>query len=179
MKKILRSLIRKAIVATRAETIKRIKFENGDPRESARAVRTSVYTKLLGAQINIYNSRRRHGVVNYNPPRKLRPGQRGGNRKKRSDRTEQLLSYPPLDRGFILRFVNSGTKVRYSGYGRNGRNGIQYDNYISRTGGLGRRGEITPRNFFRAAAEPALVKATGWLADMIDEELEKLLNKTK
>lgn len=154
--KALQRLIREVIMEARAEVIRGIHFDNGDPRETRRAVRTAVYKKVLGANINIYDSRRAHGTSNYEPPRTLRPGQRGGNRMPRSRRTDQVMHYAPLDRGFILRFVNSGTGPRTS-YG-------------------GNRGAIAPRNFFRSSAESAMVRAADNLANMIDTELETILN---
>ena len=173
----LRKLVRRVIMQARKETIRNIRFENGDSRHSAQAVRTAVYKKMLGANINIYNSRKLHGTQNYQPPR--HPSRRGGNRMARSERTAYIQSLAPLDRGFILRFVNSGTKGRYAGFGRNGRNEAEYERFVLRTGGKGWRGEIAARHFFRDAAEPTLVRAADNLANLIDEELESILNKKK
>ena len=176
--KALQKLIRKAIIEARAKVVAAAKgaMEN-DPRGAARAVRTAVYKKILGANINIYNSRKAHGSTSYEPPRKLTPGQRGGNRMKRSERTARIMSYDALDRGFILRFINSGTKVRYAGNGRNGRTESDYNRFIENHGGRGHRGSIAARNFFRGAGERALVQAADNLANMIDTELENILNK--
>ncbi|MEE1215468.1 MAG: hypothetical protein U0L04_10880 [Bacteroidaceae bacterium] len=158
--KALQKLIRKAIKEARAETASKIKFKNGDPHHAAQSIRTTVYKKILGANINIYNSRRAHGSIDYTPPRKQRPPHaRGGNRRKRSAETQRILSYGPLDRGFILRFVNSGTGDRNTRYGA--------------------RGSIAARNFLRSAGEPALVKAVDTLSNLIDSELQNILNKKK
>lgn len=178
-KEALRKLIRRVIMQARAHTVGNIKFENGDPRQSAHAVRTSVYKKILGGNINIYNSKKAHGFNNYEPPRTLRPGQRGGNRMTRSFETNRRMHYGALDRGFILRFVNSGTKVRYAGSGRNGRNEYQYNKFINDHNGVSNRGSIAARNFFRGAAEPTLVRAADELANLIDTELENILNTKK
>ena len=175
--KALQKLIRRVIMEARKETIDNIHFDNGDPRGARQSVRTAVYKKILGANINIYNSRKAHGATSYEPPR--HPSIRGGNRMARSGRTQQIMSYGPLDRGFILRWVNSGTSGRYAGNGRNGRTQADKDAFIFRTGGRGWRGSIAPRNFFRGAAEPALVKAVDALANLIDTELENILNKKK
>ena len=91
---------------------------------------------------------------------------------KRSPRTQRMMSYGPLDRGMILRWVNSGTQKRQVGGGRMGKHG-----YEESRGG--NRGSISARNFFRNAGEPALVKAVDALANMIDEELDAMLNKNK
>ena len=173
----LRKLIRKVIAEARKETIANIHFDNGDPRHAAQSVRTAVYKKILGANINIYNSRKKHAPTTYEPQR--HPSHRGGNRMKRGGRTQQIMSYGPLDRGFILRWVNSGTDGRYAGNGRNGRTEADKAAFILRTGGKGWRGKIAPRNFFRGAAEPTLVRAADNLANLIDTELEVILNKQK
>lgn len=164
--KALQGLIRRAVSQARAEVVRSVSASIAhDPRHAARAVRTAVYKKILGANINIYNSRKAHGSTSYEPPRKLRPHQRGGNRVPRGGRTQQIMSYDALDRGFILRFLNSGTTDRQAG---------------SRGGRLsGNRGRIAPRNFFRGAGEQALVRATDNLANLIDTELEAILNKQK
>lgn len=164
--KALQGLIRRAVSQARAEVVRSVSASIAhDPRHAARAVRTAVYKKILGANINIYNSRKAHGSTSYEPPRKLRPHQRGGNRVLRGGRTQQIMSYDALDRGFILRFLNSGTTDRQAG---------------SRGGSLsGNRGRIAPRDFFRGAGEQALVRATDNLANLIDTELEQILNKQK
>ena len=75
------------------------------------------------------------------------------------------MHYAPQDRGFILRFINSGTAERMAG---------------SRGGRLsGNRGNIAPRNWFRGATERQLTQAVDNLANLIDTELENILNKKK
>lgn len=165
--KALQKLIRKALMQERASMSQFVaaKLKNGDPRGAARAIRTSVYRKILGGNMNILDGRKAHGTNSYEPPRTLRLGQRGGNRVPRGQRTHEVMHYAGPDRGFILRFVNSGTSERTAGT-RNGR--------LS-----GKRGSIAPRNFFRAGAEPRLNNAVSMLSGMIDEELEKMLSKKK
>ena len=158
MRKVIQQHIREALFEARRDVMAAFPAEH-DPREARRAIRTSVYDKVLGGNINILTGKKAHGTNSYEPQRTLVAGQRGGNRRKRSLRTQQIMSYAPLDRGFILRFVNSGTKQRTS-YG-------------------GNRGAIAPRNFFRSSAESALVRAADTLANLIDTELENILNKTK
>ena len=181
--KALQKLIRKALMQARSELSDYIKTKlaNDDPRGAARAVRTSVYKKILGGNINILNSRKAHGTNSYEPPRTLRPGQRGGNRRPRSARTNKVMHYAGEDRQFILRFVDSGTKQR----------AIERLTEVKRASGgskfvwkqdaskYGNRGSIAARNFFKAGAEPRLIRATEYLADLIDEELETIMNKTK
>lgn len=161
--KALQKLIRKVVLEARAKVSNSIHFNNGDPRRAAKSVRTIVYKKVLGANINIMSSRKAHDRNTYEPPRKLREGQRGGNRVPRSARTDQMMHYGPLDRGFILRFVNSGTKNREAG---------------TRSGRLsGNRGSIQARHFFQGKGEQAMTQAADNLAVLIETELANIMNK--
>ena len=177
--KVLRKIIRKYVLEARAEVVKNIKFKDGDPREAARAVRTTVYKKVLGANINIYNSRKAHGTNSYVPQRKgtSDPKGRGGNRRKRTSR--DLGIYAPLDRGFILRWVNEGmTKT-------NPRT-IQFTPDDSRKANkwnkhpnTGNRGAISARHFFKPLGDRALGQMRDNLAVAIEEEMTKILTKQK
>lgn len=158
--KALRKIIRKVILEVRNDVVASFKFKNGDPRKARQSVRSTVYKQILGANINIYSSRKAHSQTQYEPAKKLRQRQRGGNRLPRSRRTQQIMGYGPLDRGFILRFLNNGTSGRMSRYGN--------------------RGSIAARHFFQQAGEKALMKAADKLADIMDNELADILNsKTK
>ena len=154
----LRKVIGEELRKARNDIAKSAKFKS-DPREASRAVRRSVYDKILGGNVNILNSRRAHGVTSYVPTRKLdaNPKQRGGNGVKRSPRTQQIMNYEGRDRGFILRFVNSGT--------------------TSRDTRLGNRGTITPRNWFTNAGQQQMETLTQRLSRMIDEEFKKLITQ--
>jgi hypothetical protein len=181
--KALQKLIRKALMQARAsmEEYVKSKLDNNDPRSAARAIRTSVYRKILGGNMNILNGKKTHGTNNYEPPRTLRPGQRGGNRRPRSARTNTVMHYSGEDRGFILRFVNSGTKQRaierMMEFKKAG--GGSKFKWVSDASQYGNRGSISARGFFRSGAEPRLQRAVEYLADLIDEELENMLNYTK
>jgi hypothetical protein len=118
-----------------------------------------VYKRILGANINILNSRKAHGSNSYEPKRKLKEGQRGGNRIPRSVKTQRMMSYSGLDRGMVLRWQNSGTSVRESRYGN--------------------RGSVPAHNFFIGAANRALSAAVSTLSQLIDTELKNILNKKK
>ena len=181
--KALQKLVRQVLMQARKELSGYIKtkLKNGDPRGAARAVRTSVYRKILGGNLNILASKKTHGFNTYEPPRTLRPGQRGGNRRPRSKRTDTVMHYDGIDRDFILRFVDSGTKQRaierqvetkLAGGGSKFK-------WVADASKYGNRGSISARGFFRAGAEPMLKKAADYLTDLINEELEKILNKTK
>ena len=116
MRKAVQQHIREALFEARREMINSANFANGDPRQSSLAIRTSVYEKVLGGQINIKKAKSEHGGGNsYTPTRKLVAGQRGGNRRPRSERTEQINRGSPLDRQWILNILNKGTKTRVIG----------------------------------------------------------------
>lgn len=159
--KALRKLIRKEILEARKKVASGIKFKHGDPRNAAQSVRTVVYKAVLGANINIYNNRRAHGNTAYHPTRKLdqNPHMWGGNRRKRNSRTEQIMNYGPLDRGFILRFINQGTQDRDTIYGN--------------------RSKIGAKPFFKPGAEKAMAEAVSNLSTMIETELQNILAKQK
>lgn len=129
-----------------------------DPREAWKAVRRSVYKSILGGQVNILNQKGgASGSNGYRPARKLdsNPHQRGGNRSKRSANTDRIDGYVGKDRGFILRFVNSGTAERQTRYGR--------------------RGSITARNWFPNIGQRELEAAAERLAVAIDRELVRIM----
>jgi len=154
---VLRKLIRQYVLQARKQVVNSIHFKNGDPRGAARAVRTAVYKKVLGANINIFDSRKAHGANNYEPQRKLRQGQRGGNRLQRSAKTDRMMHYAPQDRGMILRWQNEGTGERTTRYGS--------------------RGAIAARNFFRPLGDRAMGLMRDNLATAIEEEMQALLNE--
>ena len=111
-----------------------------------------VYRQLLGGNINILRkTRATAGASTYTPTRTLKPGQRGGNRRPRSPRTEQVDSYFGRDRAWILRIISSGTDTRHTRYGN--------------------RGSIAARNWFQNMAPKEMELAAGNLADVIEEEL--------
>ena len=158
--KALQKLIRQVIFEARAKVVAAAGSSmKSDPRETRKAVRTTVYKQLLGANINMMNSRKAHGTNDYEPPRRLREGQRGGNRIPRGTKTQRMISYKSYDRGMILRWQNTGTSGRESRYGN--------------------RGSIAPRNFFMSAAQQAISAAADHLSQLIDTELMNILNKTK
>lgn len=163
--KALQKLIRKALMEVRPELVSAARGAMAsDPRGAAQGIRLSVYKKILGGNVNILNMRKKAGKpTTYEPPRKLKPHQRGGNRVPRGKRTDTVMHYGPHDRQWILRFINSGTSDRMAG---------------SRGGRLsGNRGSIAARNFFSGAAASSLTKAADNLATLIDTELEVMLNK--
>ena len=133
-----------------------------DPRQAYKAVRRSVYKSILGGQGNIFNPRggASSSGSSFVKARKLdnHPHQRGGNRRKRSARTDQVDGYVGKDRGFILRFVNSGiSKPRQTRYGN--------------------RGVIPARNWLATSGQKDLEAAAERLSALIDKELVKMMNE--
>lgn len=180
--KALQALVRQCILEARRAVIMNIKFGNGDPNDSRRAIRSTVYRKVLGGNLNILNSKKAHGTNPHQTPRHSQGRKRGGNRMPRGERTQQILNYAPLDRGFILRFVDSGTKQRFVGF-RNERKANR-NRYIETkqrwdAGGThtGNRGAIAARGFFQRYGENAMHYAAERLAEMIEKELGNTLDK--
>lgn len=126
-------------------------FMENDPRDAYKAVKRMVYKRMLGGNLSILNRKKasstRVRVTNDTP----HTG-RGGNRRPRSQRTEQVDSYYGQDRGFILRFVNAGTAMRTTKYGN--------------------RGSISARNWFKGASESALASAAEQFALLVDNEIQ-------
>lgn len=130
-----------------------------DPRKTYLAVKRSIYKKILGGNVSILNSRRAGRRAEIIRQRQLdqHPHQRGGNRRLRSADTENVDSYYGKDRGFILRFLNSGTDERKTRYGT--------------------RGAISPRLLFERPALSEMDKAAEILANSFLTELEAGYNK--
>lgn len=154
VEKTLFALTKKVVQQARTRVSGDIKGSTGnDPRQAYRAVKHMIYKHVLGGNVSILNKRRRSGKVYPLPERTKRYG-RGGNRMKRSKRTEDLLTYYGSDRGFVLRFLNSGTGTRQSRYGN--------------------RGSIEARNFFMDAGQKEMEWAAVQLAQLIEQEIEKI-----
>lgn len=169
-KKRVQEIIRKELFKVRRLVVDNIKFKHGDPRGARFAVRTSVYRQILGGNINIYNSKKAHGETSYIPPRK--GSTRGGNRKTRSETTKRYMSYAGYDRGFILRWLNTGTAdrgVRFN-YIEDGRKVDKWNRHPN----TGNRGRIEPRHFFSTLGERALNQAVENISRIVEEELTKI-----
>jgi hypothetical protein len=169
---VLRKIIRKYVMEARAKVVSGIHFKNGDPRGAARAVRTSVYKKVLGANINIFNSRKAHGNNSYEPPRN--PSKRGGNRRPRSRDTQRMMSYAPQDRGMILRWLNDGVNDRVINFKSNENRKADKWNKHPNTGN---RGAIAPRNFFRPLGDRAMGMMRDNLATAIEKEMQAIMSE--
>ena len=127
-----------------------------DPRKAANAVRSTTYQMLLGGNVNLYNSRKAGKGQPFYPVRRLRDGQRGGNRIPRGRVTERMMGYVGMDRGFILRWLESGTATRTSRYGN--------------------RGAIAARNWFTPATDRAMNAAIDHFNTLLEELITKEMN---
>ena len=153
VRKILRKVIRE--VAKQVSLSASAVIAN-DPRKAANAVRSTTYQMLLGGNVNLYNSRKAGKGQPYYPVRRLRDGQRGGNRIPRSEKTERMMGYVGMDRGFILRWLESGTATRSSRYGN--------------------RGAIAARNWFTPASDRAMNAAIDHFNTLLEELITKEMN---
>lgn len=129
MDRLVKRLIAVAMREARTRVSRDIRSNlTSDPRKAYRAVKHMVYKRIFGGNISILAKRKSGAPSTYEPPRTSRPGQRGGNRIKRVNgrtKTEKyernrLDKYEGADRGFVLRFISSGTIPRQSRYGNRG-----------------------------------------------------------
>ena len=159
MEKKVRSIIRQVMIGAQGSLMK--EAQQYSTKDAYKAVRKAVYKKILGGNVNILQSRGRVGERVPLPPVRHRletevnrkGNHRGGNRMPRSRRTEDLLTYKGADRGFILRFLNSGTEKRHNG--------------------TRPTGAIAARNWFGPMAQRELEYA----AEQFDKLLDALITK--
>ena len=136
-----------------------------DPRGAYKAVRTSVYRRILGGQVNILQKRRAGSPGSYQKPLKGLP-KRGGNRWGRSERTKNLEGYQGTDRGFILRFANAGVgqKEDRKIHSYTDRGGNRHD----LRSGEGNRKGYAGNNWFGPSSQKWLDGASEQLQELID-----------
>jgi len=173
MEKKVQGLIRKVLGEVRRAMSNEAKSAmKSDPRQAYKAVKRAVYRQILGGNVSILNKKKRGTQFSaYEPPRKLTPGQRGGNRVKRSQRTEDLVHYAGADRGFVLRFLNAGT----------GNRAIKNFNYDesrkvdkwNKHPNTGFRGRIAARNWFGNRSQKEMENAADHLTQLIDELIKQ------
>ena len=175
MEKKVQSLIRKVLGEVRRAMSNEAKSAmKSDPRQAYKAVKTAVYRQILGGNVSILNKKKAGTQFSsYEPPRKLTPGQRGGNRVKRSPRTEDLVHYAGPDRGFVLRFLNAGTgnrNIKHFNYDEN-RKVDKWNKHPN----TGFRGSISPRNWFGNRSQKEMENAADHLTQLIDELIKQEL----
>ena len=139
-----------------------------DPRNAYKAVRSAVYRRIFGGQVNILQSRKAGGGRFYAPARRgtSDPIGRGGNRVIRQDRTVALMSYQGKDRGFVLRFLNQGTDPERKIHSMGGNN---------LRSGEGKRGGIAARNWFGNRSHHEMEAAADNIDKMIDDILQGIM----
>lgn len=163
----LRTIIRKEIKAARSRVSRDVHASvSNDPRAAFRAVRHTVYKSVFGGTLNILSPRRAGARYQLQRSRKLdaNPHQRGGNRRPRTQRTEALETYYGKDRGFVLRFLNSGTNTRHIAIGVNARMG-------------GNRGSISGRGVFSTSALFQSQAAIEAISEAFEQEFEEVWNE--
>ena len=168
MEKDLRKIIRYVLKNARKAVSSAAKSHlPSDPRKAYQAVRHSVYKRIFGGQVNILARKKNNGKMFIGGPEsRIKQGQRGGNRMRRSARTNQVDSYYGSDRGFILRFLNAGTTRRMAGT-------------RSKTMKSANRGSIKARNWFGSSASTAIEKAADDLDTLITRAIEEIWDTSK
>lgn len=154
----LRKLIRQVLKEARGRLSGDIaSYLDNDPRKAARAVKYGVYKSIFGGNLSILNKRKAGAKYQLIRQKKLQPGQRGGNRRPRIDDGRNRLDYYfGSDRGFVLRFLNSGT--------------------VERSSRFGDRGSISQRNLFGRTAPWQMEQAADEVAANISEYIKHQTN---
>ena len=170
MEKAVQDIMRKVLSSARSKmTAAARQAMDTDPRQAYKAVRTMVYRQILGGNINILNKKKASGG-----------GGAGGSRRGRTKHTEQIMGYMGSDRGFILRFVNAGTKDRVATH-MNGhmirRKDIDERDQKTqyRSGAIGFRGAIRARNWFANSSQAAMEEAAAQFAQQIDNLIKQTI----
>lgn len=123
---ILRKYIRQLLKEARKNLSQDAKnYLKNDPRKAARAVKFSVYKSFFGGNVSILQKKAGTAGAKYMLIRQRKveqnPKMRGGNRIQRvNDDRNRLDTYFGADRGYVLRFISSGTIGRQSRYGNRG-----------------------------------------------------------
>lgn len=136
-------------------------FMNSDPRKAAQAVKFSVYKGIFGGNLSILQKKRGQAGAKYELRRQRiveqNPHMRGGNRRPRIDDGRNRLDYYyGADRGYILRFIGSGT--------------------VDRTSRFGSRGSIRQSDWFGHTAPWHMEEAAAQVAEAINEYVNKQIN---
>lgn len=181
---VMRKRINEVIRAVMAQVRKNLQNDaqsglgmKSDPRKAYKAIKMAVYRRIFGGNVSILSPRKAGQMVFYAPPRKgtKDPYGRGGNRRTRSARTTDMMSYTGGDRWMVLQWLSNGTRARYAGNGRNGKTESQYNAFVERTGGRGFRGNISGRNWFGPKSTQELQAAAENLDTMIDNIVAGIL----
>lgn len=155
----IRKLIRQVLKEARKKLTQDAKsYMKSDPRKAARAVKFSVYKNLFGGNVSILQKKKGTAGAKYEliRHRTLQPGQRGGNRRTRYESRNRLDYYYGADRGYILRFIGSGT--------------------VPRTSRFGYRGSIWQSDWFGHTAPWHVEEASNQVAEAINEYVRQQTN---
>lgn len=160
MEKKIQGLVRQVLLRARREvSIVAKDISKKGIHQAYKAVKSAVYKRILGGNVSLLDKR---GVKRFPLPPVVyqlesrtnsKGNHRGGNRRPRSSRTKDLLTYAGESRAFVLRFLNDGTTARTSKFGN--------------------RGSIEPRNFFTTSSHKALKQAAEQLDKMIEELIKE------
>ena len=170
MEQAIRKLIRGALKQARSNVSKDIRnFIKDDPRGAYKAVKHAVYRKLFGGNISILQKTKRGASTNYVKPRMGNIRRRGGNKWGRSKETIRMESYGGSDRGFVLRFLNSGAMGR------------EIHSYTDKQGNYQRikktsRGSIADTGLFSHTAPWQVDAAASLVSEAIEELIEMKSN---
>lgn len=170
------TIMREAMKVARKEVTAAAKdmLKDNDPRKAYQAVRSAVWRKVLGGNVNIL-ARRKANNKQYV----------GGNIGARgaTARTRQLAGYYGSDRGFILRFINAGTDYRYvkgiNGYSRFSSDPRKGRGKRTYKGSLGNRGYIEERNWFKAPADASMQHAAEVFSTLMERAIVEVWNEQK
>lgn len=150
MANIIRKYFRNVLKEVRKKLSKDARnYLKSDPRRAAQAVKYSLYKTMFGGNVSILQKKKGTAGVKYELIRQRKvafnPHMRGGNRRPRIDDGRNRLDfYYGADRGFVLRFISTGTVPRTSRFGNRGT--------IRQTGWFG---HTAPWHMQNAAAEVA------------------------
>ena len=162
MEAIFRKYIRNVLKEARKKlTTDARSYMKSDPRKAAQAVKFSVYRGIFGGNLSILQKKRGQAGAKYELRRQRiveqNPHMRGGNRRPRIDDGRNRLDYYyGADRGYILRFIGSGT--------------------VDRTSRFGSRGSIRQSDWFGHTAPWHMEEAAAQVAEAINEYVNKQIN---
>lgn len=156
-----------------------------DPRHAAKAIRYTVYRRILGGNLNILHGKQRGAATGYTPERHPSSG-RGGNRKTRSERTIRMEGYEGADRSFILRFQNAGARVgggnrslgdfrtdEHRSKVKRGSQGGNVNKY-GKTVNTGSRGRIAARNWFGSISDSYMQEVAATIEYEVDKAIAEV-----
>lgn len=161
MKGLTRSLVSKILREARNNLSKDAKnYLKDDPRKAFRAVKYAVYKTAIGGNLSILQKKKGKAGARFLLVRTRKvdqnPNMRGGNRRPREEGRNRLDTYFGSDRGFILRFIGSGT--------------------VDRNTRFGNRGSIRRTNWFGRTAPWQMEAAAERLSDAINEYVKTQIN---